>query len=103
MRRSTFAVITALLLLTGCGGGSSGGGKPSSERSGSSPTTYRSPPPTLPASPVDLSTAKPPWPAPAKLTAGDPQGGYPTAAGPPVAEEELYLSYPTHAVLVSGW
>src|SRR4051794_36658919 len=98
MRRSAFAVITALVVLTGCGGGS---GKPSSQPSCSSPSTYRSPPPTLPASPVDLSTAKPPWPAPATLTAGDPQGVYPTAAGLPFAEEMLSVHYHAHLDVIA--
>ena len=104
MRRGAFAVITALVVLTGCGGGSSGsngGGKPSSQPSGSSPTTYRSPPPSLPASPVELSTAKPPWPAPATLTAGDPRGVYPTAAGLPYAEEMLSVHYHSHLDVIA--
>jgi hypothetical protein len=100
MRRFAFVALAALAMLTGCGG--SGSGTPSSQPSGSAaPATYRSPPPSLPASAVELSTAKPPWPAPATLASGDPQGVYPTAAGLPYAEEMLSVHYHAHLDVIA--
>ena len=97
----SFAVGTLLVALAACGGGSSSpGSTPSTSSSQSSAcagktATYTSPPPTLPAVSVPLTTAAPPWGPPA-LTVPDRTAQYTEAAGLPCAEEMLQVHYHAH-------
>ena len=101
-RRFGSVIVTAsLVVLAGCGSGSSGGSHPqptaTDARSASAaPTTYTSPPATLPAEPVDLSSAQPPWLPPAVIDNGKNSAAYVRAAGLPYSEEMLSVHYHAH-------
>jgi hypothetical protein len=102
MRAGT-ALLAAGLLAAGLSGCSGSGSKPAPNPTGSckpspapSTATYRSPPATLPAGPVDLSTANPPWLPPALIDNGKQTIAYVAAAGLPYAEEMLSVHYHAH-------
>ena len=106
MRTAVRVVLAGCLALTvaACSGGSgnpspSPSPSPSSTSSSSAcpakPATYTKPPATLPASPVPLTTAAPPWGPPA-LTRPDQTAQYTQAAGLPCAEEMLQVHYHAH-------
>jgi hypothetical protein len=99
VKRLLAVAVACVSLLAGCGGGGSGpssspGSTPNS--STSKPATYRSPPPTLPAAPVDLSKAPPPWLPPAVISRGKESASFVRAAGLPYAEEMLSVHYHAH-------
>jgi hypothetical protein len=104
MRRGAAAAAAAAVVATlaGCGGGSSGGTasvQPTTSCSTSpapSSATYKSPPATLPAEPVNLSTAEPPWLPPAVIDQGKQSAAYVAAAGLPYSEEMLTVHYHAH-------
>ena len=86
-----------LLLLAACGGGSSTATvAPGASGSATAPKTYTSPPATLPVTPVDLSTADPPWLPPAVIDQGKNSAAYVAAAGLPYSEEMLKVHYHAH-------
>jgi hypothetical protein len=101
--RAGTAVLAAGLLAAGLSGCSGSGSKAAPDPTGSckpspapSTATYRSPPATLPAGPVDLSTANPPWLPPAVIDNGKQSIAYVDAAGLPYAEEMLSVHYHAH-------
>ena len=106
MSRRLAALAAALAVaagLTACGGASSSPGTTTVKSGGScspapvpSTATYHSPPATLPAEPVDLSTAPPPWLPPAVINQGKQTTAYVAAAGLPYAEEMLSVHYHAH-------
>ena len=102
MRAALRAVAAAALAvgLAACGGsGGSSGPTPSGSSSATgTPTpvpTYTAPPASLPAVPVTLTTAQPPWGAPI-LTQPQRTADYVAAAGLPYAEEMLAVHYHAH-------
>ncbi|HET7310397.1 MAG TPA: hypothetical protein VFJ17_03635 [Mycobacteriales bacterium] len=100
MRLARLATATCLVALAGCGSGGSGTVSPGAQSStgtpSSTPSTYRSPPASLPVSPVDLSTAQPPWLPPAVIDQGKNSAAYVQAAGLPYGEEMLSVHYHAH-------
>jgi hypothetical protein len=62
--------------------------------------TYTSPPANLPVCDVELSTAPPPWLAPATVDNGAESASYVAAAGLPWAEEMLAVHYHAHLDIV---
>jgi hypothetical protein len=103
MRPVVRGVAAGLLALTvaGCSGGS---GKPTPTPTGSasgvctsaSGASYTSPPPILPAQPVSLSTAAPPWGSPL-LTQPQQTADYVAASGLPcLGTEMLEVHYHAH-------
>ena len=95
------AAALAVALLAGCGQSSSTSAPPGSPSATSTPpatppATYRSPPASLPASPVTLSTAPPPWLPPAVIGQGKDSRGFVAAAGLPYGEETLTVHYHAH-------
>ena len=97
--RLAVGVLVTALALAGCGGGSSKPStSPSSSQSSACATTsviYKSPPATLPASNVQLTTSPPPW-APPLLTHPQETAQYAAAAGLPCSEEMLQVHYHAH-------
>lgn len=102
MRRLSGVVASLLAVsavLAGCGkSDSKAGPTPSGCTPSAAPSSaiYHSPPPTLPAGPVDLSTAKPPWLPPAVINQGRNSTAYVAAAGLPYSEEMLSVHYHAH-------
>jgi hypothetical protein len=96
--RTVVVGVLAAASMAACGGGSgSAGTAPSGSGSASAPSkTYSSPPATLPAQPVDLSTSAPPWLPPAVLNQGKNSAAYVAAAGLPYGEETLTVHYHAH-------
>jgi hypothetical protein len=93
----TAAAVVLLLLVSSCQGKGSGGTTPNpSASSRTTPSTYRSPPASLPAEPVSLSEAAPPWLPPAVVDNGKNSAAYVAAAGLPYAEEMLSVHYHAH-------
>ena len=92
------SMIALAIALTGCSGGGSSSPSPSPSSSADAPTpvpTYTSPPASLPASSVQLSTSPPPW-APPIITDPQQSADYVAAAGLPYAEEMLSVHYHAH-------
>lgn len=98
------AAVLALALVAGCSGGSDDKtdvGPTQSESAGPTPSgSYTSPPATLPVGDVQLSTAAPPWLAPATVDGGAQSAAYVAAAGLPWAEEMLAVHYHAHLDIV---
>jgi len=95
-----FAAGCLMLAVVACsGGGSSPNPTPSDTQSSSGcaakTANYTSPPPTLPAVSVPLTTAAPPWGPPA-LTRPQQTAQYTQAAGLPCSEEMLQVHYHAH-------
>lgn len=97
------AAVLAALVVAGCGGGS-GGSSGGGSTSGAKPHgNYTSPPASLPASPVALSTSPPPWLPPAVINNGAHSADYVRAAGFGYAAEMLRVHYHAHLdVVVNG-
>jgi hypothetical protein len=99
-RRRRAGVLAGLLVVVvaGCSGGGSGGGHvtPSGTASATAPVTYRTPPATLPAIPVPLTTQPPPWLPPAAINNGADSAAYVAAAGFSSAAEMLQVHYHAH-------
>jgi hypothetical protein len=98
--RGLLAVVALAVTLAGCAGSSnpstSPSGTPTTTASGASPEpTYTAPPATLPTTPIHLTTAAPPWPAPILV---NPQqtAAYVAAAGLPYSVEMLQIHYHAH-------
>jgi hypothetical protein len=99
--RRLLAMVAAVLLV---GLGAAACGKSgSSTRPKPATPDYTAPPPSLPASPVTLSTSPPPWLPPAVIDNGALSPSYVKAAGLPTGEEMLKVHYHAHLdVIVNG-
>lgn len=107
MRLIVRTTVAGLLLVaaSACSGGGSNDVTPPTQTPSSDASnpcaaangvTYKSPPPTLPAKPVTLTTAAPPW-GPPLLTQPDKTADYVAAAGIPcLGTEMLEVHYHAH-------
>lgn len=107
MRPISKGVVASVLLVaaSACSGGGSSGPSPTTPPpssnsanpcSAANGVTYTSPPPTLPAKPVTLTTAAPPW-GPPLLTQPQNTAEYVAAAGIPcLGTEMLEVHYHAH-------
>lgn len=101
-RLSAVLAAFALVLATGCAGKTD---QPRPSGSGTSPAptssgSYTSPPATLPVGDIELSTAPPPWLAPATIGNGARSASYVAAAGLSWGAEMLAVHYHAHLDIV---
>ncbi|HET7529898.1 MAG TPA: hypothetical protein VFJ98_02955 [Mycobacteriales bacterium] len=96
MPATATATALALVVVAGCGSGGSAAQQGSGPSTTPTSTTYTSPPASLPAEQVELSTANPPWLPPAVIDQGKNSAAYVAAAGLPYSEEMLEVHYHAH-------